>query len=380
MGLFDKMKEPVFLKESSDARAQLEELKEFMLVAPENVKKQVDQDIKFLNYGIVGEDQVAFELKNSYMPMYILHDLYFEYEGLSAQIDYLIITKKVNIVIECKNLYGNIEINSNGDFIRTMDFGYGKKKEGIYSPITQNKRHLDLIKKMRSGDKGNILTKTLFEKAFDSNYKSLVVLANPKTILNMKYAKKGVKEQMIRCDQLIDNIKKLYNSSKNESLSEKDMLALAEYYLSKHTTNTTNYLNKYQTTMLNVDASPVVVEEAKCEPILVEDSVLDDLAVVKVEVMDYKEKSIDEKIKEGSESMGIENTAFYKALKEYRYKKSKEENIKAYFIYNNAQMEEVIKRTPNTMEELRVILQYGDVKCSKYGDDILSIVREHCKE
>lgn len=30
----------------------------------------------------------------------------------------------------------------------------------------------------------------IFEKAFDIYYKSIVVLANPKTILNAKYAKK----------------------------------------------------------------------------------------------------------------------------------------------------------------------------------------------
>lgn len=47
-----------------------------------------------LQAGICGEDTIAFELKNSHIPMMVLHDLYLEHEGLSAQIDYLIVTRK----------------------------------------------------------------------------------------------------------------------------------------------------------------------------------------------------------------------------------------------------------------------------------------------
>ncbi len=84
-------------------------------------------------------------------------DLHYEFEGLTAQIDYLIITRKRIFVVECKNLFGNIEINNSGDFIRTMEFNRKYKKEGIYSPITQNKRHLDLLKQIRRESKGNRL-------------------------------------------------------------------------------------------------------------------------------------------------------------------------------------------------------------------------------
>lgn len=43
-----------------------------------------------------------FELKNSHMPMYILHDIFFEENGLTTQIDYIVITRKVILIIECK--------------------------------------------------------------------------------------------------------------------------------------------------------------------------------------------------------------------------------------------------------------------------------------
>ncbi len=67
------------------------------------------------------------ELKNAYIPMIVLHDLHIEHNGLSSQIDYLVITQKVNLVIEGKNLVGNIEVTKNGEFIRTTQFN-GKYK------------------------------------------------------------------------------------------------------------------------------------------------------------------------------------------------------------------------------------------------------------
>lgn len=67
-------------------------MKEFYKNTPNEVKEQIEQDINMLSYGISGEDNVAFELKNSFIPMVVLHDLHFEYEEVTAQIDYLIIT------------------------------------------------------------------------------------------------------------------------------------------------------------------------------------------------------------------------------------------------------------------------------------------------
>lgn len=345
MPFFDHLKEaithksalikPIFIKSDSDAKAHLEQLKEFHKTAPDNIKPQIEQDIKLLSYGIAGEDNVAFELNNSYIPMLILHDLNIEYDGLTAQIDYLIITKKVNLIIECKNLFGNIEVNSNGDFIRTVEFNGKYKKEGIYSPITQNTRHLEMIKKVRFATKNNILTKTFFEKYFYDNYKSVVVLANPKTIINLKYAKKETKEQIIRSDQLIEYIKKM-SERKDELSTEKQMYELADFFLDLH----------------------------------------------KPKKVDFSEKYLIGKIEENRVNepehiqVKIEETPLYKALRQYRYETSQAENIKPYFIYNNAQMEELISVMPKTLDDIKKVPGFGDIKCKKYGNDILEIIKK----
>lgn len=246
MGLFDKLKNPVFIKDDSEAEKQLATLQELKKNATGKILEQIEQEISRVEAGIIGEKQVRFELENSHIPMYVLHDLFLEHDGLTAQIDYLVITRKSNYVIECKNLYGNIEINNTGSFIRTYKFGNKVSKEGIYSPITQNQRHMELIKAIRLQSKGNFITKTIFEKNFYSNYHSIVVLANPKTVLNDKYAKKEIKEQVIRADQLVSYIKKVDAGVTDYTSSDKEMEELANFFISQHKVNPVDYAEKYR--------------------------------------------------------------------------------------------------------------------------------------
>ena len=383
MGLFDKLKEPIFYKETSDAKVQLEQLKELHKNALEDVKERVEQDIKMLSYGISGEDNVAFELKNSFMPMIILHDLHFEYEGITAQIDYLVITKKMNIVIECKNMIGNIEVNNNGDFIRTFDFGRKKKKEGIYSPITQNQRHLDVLKKIRRSDRSNFITKAISDKYFEDSYKSVVVLANPKTVINMKFAKKEVKEHIIRCDQLIDYIKKINKDSTNDSCSEKQMCELAGAILSHHTQNTTDYTKKYG---VKEEEETITVQNSTLEnnTLEIKDEIKKEMTPVqsmKDNMTSFQSTTTNRKeeispIKDNTTEK-LEDTQIYRELKQFRYDISKAENVKAYIIYNNVQMEEIIKLMPKSLSDIKSISGFGDVKCNKYGTEILKIVNRN---
>lgn len=261
MALFDKLKEPVFLKSSSSAEKQLEQLQTVDRERlPDELKEQLDRDIKLVSLGIQGEKNVDFELRNSHIPMYVLHDIYLEYGELSAQIDYMLVTRGCFYVIECKNLYGNIEVNSKGDFIRTINFGKRYLKEGIYSPITQNRRHLELIKQVR-GEEFGALKKLAFEKFFYDNYRSVIVLANPKTVVNDKYANKEIKAQIIRADALIDYIRRVNSEAKKDraELSDKDMEERAEFFLSKHSERNVDYAEKYHSSYL----SPVTTERVE---------------------------------------------------------------------------------------------------------------------
>lgn len=338
MGLFDKLNGPVMYKDSDDSKKQLDELKNLRGKAIGETKRLIEQDIKLLEYGIKGEENVAFELMNSFMPMLILRDLHYEYEGLSAQIDFLVITRKLILVIECKNLFGDIEVNSNGDFIRTLEFDSKKKREGIYSPITQNRRHLEIIKAMKKNDISNALIKMMFEKFFEDNYKSIIVLANPKTIIDVSMASKDVRDQIIRNDQLVTFIKELSGKSKSEQSNDKTMYELAESFVKYHVPILKDYTAKYKL----------------------------------FEVSNEIENKVDQ-----SQSLSIEDSPLYKELKTYRLNKSKEEGIKAYYVFTNAQLEEMILKMPDTIESIKGISGFGDVKASKYGTDLLAILKNY---
>jgi hypothetical protein len=322
---------PEFIKFDSEAKHQLEELKALLPKAEGEVRDLISQDIKMVQYGIVGEDSIAFELSNAHVPMLILHDLYLEHDGLNAQIDYLIITRKFALVVECKNLIGNIEVNNNGDFIRTFEFNGRYKKEGIYSPITQNKRHLDLIKRIRLDSKQTALARYFASIGANNFYKSVVVLANPKTVINMKFAPREVKDQIIRSDQLINYIKKNLDNEKSGDMSITDMYEFAHFFNNLHKEKKVNYLAKY---MDKIDLKPKMLTP-------------------------------------------IDQTEIYNALKSYRLTKSRELNIKPYFIFNNAEMEDLINKMPKNVSELLNVNGFGPEKVKKYGQEIIDIVKLH---
>ena len=349
MGVFDSFKElvtqkpvglkkPHFYKADSDAKKQLERLQQLYTTAPDRVKPQIERDMKLLAYGIAGEESVAFELNNSYLPIIVLHDLRLEHEGLSAQIDYLIITTKFCLIVECKNLFGNLEVNSRGEFIRELAFNGTRKKEGIYSPITQNVRHMEMIKALRLGNKRNPLMRAALEKSFGDFHRSVIVLANPKTVINLKHAPKNVKDQIIRSDQLIEYIKRLIRENKDLASSEKDMYEMAEFFAGVHKENPVDYREKYF-----IDGG-----------------------------VGQSEAIVDREENAGVE-VRIEETPLYQALKQYRYETSKAEGIKAFYVYNNAQLEALIAARPQNLEDLRKVSGFGEVKCEKYGEGILRI-------
>ncbi len=252
MGLFQKKIGPVFLKEDSDAELFIEKMRVLSGRADGELKQEIEKQVKLAAYGLAGERNIAFELRNSGMDMLILHDLYFEHKGKQAQIDYLVVTRRRIYIIECKNLIGNIEIDSSGSFIRTYEL-FGKPvKEGLYSPITQNERHRLVIREMREQEE-SILKKLFFGKSSESTYQAVVVLANPKTYLNARFAKKEVKDQVIRADQLINYIRE-HDGAVNTSYSDEEMRRLAEFFLDKNLPDRSDYSKKYEEILVKYEA------------------------------------------------------------------------------------------------------------------------------
>lgn len=351
MGLFRKKIGTIFLKEDSESKEFIEKMQELSEKATGEVKSEIEKQIKIAKYGLQGEDAIAFELKNSGIDMYVLHDIYLETGDLSAQIDYLLVTRKHIYVIECKNLIGNIDIDHDGNFIRNYELSGRKIREGIYSPITQNQRHLQVIKEMRLKEKTNFFSRAIFEKNFDITYKSLIVLANPKTCLNAKYAKKEVKAKIIRVDQLIARIKEIDDASKDGEFTLEIMKETAEMFLKANKSNHSDYVRKYEELLKEVN-----VEENIQENSSVKEAVVDDSKVAEEKTLDLE--------------------GLTRELKKFRLEYSRAEGLKPYYIFNDAQMMDLIAKKPETEEQLLQVSGFGKVKVEKYGARILEILQK----
>ena len=352
MSLFTPNAAPIFLKEDSDTTSHIARLKELQEQATGKVKDDIAREITLASYGEVGEKNIAFELKNSGMPMVIIHDLRLEFEDLTAQIDYVVVTRKLNFLIECKNLYGNIDIDNQGNFVRSYTWNGRTVKEGVYSPITQNQRHFEIMKQIYRASRKNSLSKAFSDKVFDDFYRSIVVLANPKTVLNAKYAKKEVKDQVIRADQLIAHIKNQNKLSKELPSSEKMMKECAERILALHKPNPTDYTQKYAE---RINKTPeTIVVAAAVQPVT-------------------NEKPTESKpvAKPPSTAQPADDELVAK-LKTYRLETSRTENVQAYVVFNNRQLEDLVSQKPRTIEELQQISGFGPVKAEKYGPGILA--------
>ena len=323
MELFSRFRDTVFLKEDSDLEKQLDELRKIR----EKLQNtdEIDKDIKLLEYGIAGEKEIAFELKNANIGMYVLHDVTFEYDGNKAQIDYLLFTRGYFYLIECKNLVGNITVDSNGQFYREYEYKGKKIKESIYSPYTQAVRHQDMMKKVWSANHSK-LDNFIFGRFHGKNFfRPIVVLSNSKSFLNTKYAPKEIRNDIIRADQLISYIQKdIDNMDSAELCGEKMLKQAADVWLSRSITNNTNISNKY----LNA-------------------------------------------IKDKDDKADLENK-----LRTFRKEKSKSMNVPAYYIFTDEELNNLLEIMPKTIEELKTKRILTDIKIKCHGEEIIRILND----
>ena len=320
MGLFELFTETIFLKTDSDLQKKIEKLSELQTKYPSN--KKIELDLMLCKLGLAGENEIEYELKNANLGMYVLHDITIKYEDLTAQIDYIVVTTGKIYLIECKNMVGNITVNERGDFIREINH----QKEGIYSPLRQAERHVEILKKIWLSRKG-IFHKVFQEGKFDYWYVPLVVIANQKSILNTRYAPLEIKQKVIKADQLINYIKKDISTIDKKLLgSKKNTYEVANWLLSLDTPQKNDY-SKYEVEVMPQDSNVNTLKEE------------------------------------------IRNR-----LIEFRTRKAKEKNIPAYYIFTNEELEKIVEKLPKTVEELKNLHILPEVKLKLHGEEIIEMI------
>jgi len=245
MALFDTLREafrqnppdlekPHFYKASSEARHRLEFLREFWWTVSDESRPQIEREIVMLLEKIEADKCIESALADSDLPIVVLHDLNLTVDGLTTRIDFLVITAKFILIIESKDLFGQVEISREGQFTRTFEYDGQTWQDEISSPFDLISEHLDVIRKLRAGSSRSDLWKAVFERNFEQNYLSVAVVGNPAATVDMRHADIELKSRLIRCGQLADFIRERLDSLKRDSMPDKYMYELAYFFMSMH--------------------------------------------------------------------------------------------------------------------------------------------------
>jgi superfamily II DNA helicase RecQ len=176
----------------------------------------------------------------------------------------------------------------------------------------------------------------------------LVVIANSKSILNIKYAPKEIKNKIIKSDNLVKLLKSDVEKTEKECLwNQKDMKECAFSVMDRY--NNTIERNYEQELIDWIEESKKNQDKNDCK----------------------KEK---QQLQRGS-NIDIDSVhEIRKRLVEFRKEKSKAMNVPAYYIFTNDELDKILKLMPTSLDELKKTKILSPIKTKTHGEEILKII------
>lgn len=217
----------------------LQEIERIKNFCNEEEKVVIDKKIlASLIKGIYGEKQTKRKL--GYCDFYcnILSDIVLYDGNLKNQIDFLVITRKMCFIIECKNKTSTTKVLSDGRFA-VGTYQNGKwKSEKISSPIEQNNEHVQLVKNIYKRNV-NLISKMSGSKITSEYFKPVLVWVNNNSKIDWEDASEDVKEeveeQFVYLERLVTYMNKIYNESylPEKSIDEVEKMSRIFYEIHK---------------------------------------------------------------------------------------------------------------------------------------------------
>ena len=202
----------MIIKQADDRQSDLSTLQSLLTHPEVNtiVKKRIEREIRFIQAGIRGEGEAAYEMKVRWgesKNWMVINDLRVEHNGLVAQIDHLIINRWLDIwVCESKNFSEGIAINEHGEFSAF----FGGKPYGVPSPIEQNNKHILILQRLF--DSGMVKLPTRLGFTIKPALKSLVLVSKGARISRPKSKIDGL-SCIVKNDQFFKYIDKAVDDS-----------------------------------------------------------------------------------------------------------------------------------------------------------------------
>ncbi|QOR67979.1 HRDC domain-containing protein [Cytobacillus suaedae] len=434
-----EIKEPIIYKESNENSNLINNLTSLAESKDPSIDiKKVENHLKLFSIGITGEKNVLFELQNSMLPFLVLHNINIEFEDYKAQLDFVIITHKFILVMEVKKLFGNIHITENGDFQRVITKNNKVvNKEGMYSPINQVERHVAILDRLLKSN-GSINKcpikyavtfanqKTIIDidKNAPSNIKSNVIRHDQiKTFLKNELEKKspvfmldqhlyGIADAiLLNCkeksfnfeDYTLDKPKEIKKESIYDAIllenplvtshTLRELLADFRLRLSRELNVKPYYIFTNRILENLVEKKPVTIQQLieiegfghkKTQEFGKEiiSIIQRNIAVENKSENSYTVEPLKNSIKSNSNIISSYNTTktstdFRLLLTEFRTKRSRELNVKPFYIFTNKTLEAILEKRPRNIDELLKIEGIGPKKAEEFGKEILEILHNN---
>lgn len=323
----------------------LQEINRIRNFCNEEEKKRIDRKIQLnIKKGIDGEKQTKRKL--GYCDFYcnILSDVNLSDGDLKNQIDFLVITKKMCFIIECKNHTKSIKVLPDGRF-SIGRYLYGEwKSEKIPSPIEQNNEHVQLVKNIYDQNI-KLVSKKLKKAITDEYFKAMLVWVNNSSKINLQDApediKNEVEDQFIYLERLVTYMNKIYNESSLPEKSIKEVEKISQIFYEIHKQNEEVYYDKSRQRAL--------WEILRILPDMTPQELL------RRELMYYKKENF------------LEQVSGNRRLKdEYKEK-----------ILNETMIEEIIEMMPENKWKLDKINNISSYTIDHFGEDIIEILNKY---
>lgn len=186
-----------------------------------------------------GNKNVVYELDKLNIPMYYLKDIYIKHRDKYVRFDFIILTKKMIIILDTTSLIGDIAISENGDFSK-----YTKEKNiNTFTKKIMN----DPIENIE--ESSQILLEILSKKKLikSINIETKLVISNPKSIVSRNKAPLEIKDKIVKVHEIQDNIIKLLSDFRNvNDLTENTMLQIATFLTENSLQNVKYFVGNYK--------------------------------------------------------------------------------------------------------------------------------------
>ncbi|MGF1765283.1 nuclease-related domain-containing protein [Aliivibrio kagoshimensis] len=193
------------------------------------------------------EQDVAFYLRREFAEsgdVFIINDLRIQFKNETAQIDHLVIYNKGFIVIESKSIRGEVKINNQLEWSRTVR----GKWTGMPSPIEQAKLQSKLLKALLNENSKSLLEKITFIQAyFGGRCWDQLCAASNDALIDRDSAPKSISKQLTKSESIASAVNKLIKQHRsgvilnaNPNFNRDELYRIVHFLIDQHIPSATS--------------------------------------------------------------------------------------------------------------------------------------------